>query len=264
MLPTTLPANAYLPSRAKAELDFKASIKRGDRKMPAKRVQEHLTLRGFGLDIDSDFGPTTEKRVKDFQASKQLPVTGIVDFATWEKLVDPLVLALQPIAAGGKTLSQLTLDYARQHVRSHPREAGGDNRGPWVRCYLGWDGADARWCAGFVCFALEQAADTLGVGLPIGASASCDVLAKGAQAAHLFVAESRVKSGAFAKSAILPGSFFLKREVPNDWTHVGIVLATGADAFDTVEGNTDNDGSSNGFEAAERARGYGSKDFIVW
>ena len=40
--------------------------------------------------------------------------------------------------------------------------------------------------------------------------------------------------------------------------------APAKESFDTAEGNTDSGGSSNGFEAAERARGYGSKDFIVW
>ena len=70
--------------------------------------------------------------------------------------------ALNPIAAGGKSLSTLAAAYAKQHIKNHPKEAGGDNRGPWVRSYLDWGGKDARWCAGFVCFALEQAAHTLG------------------------------------------------------------------------------------------------------
>ena len=51
-----------------------------------------------------------------------------------------MVKALRPIAAGTKTMSDLTLAYALQHVAQHPREAGGDNRGPWVRMYLGWEG----------------------------------------------------------------------------------------------------------------------------
>jgi hypothetical protein len=72
------------------------------------------------------------------------------------------VKALNPIAAGGKSLSTLAAAYAKQHIKNHPKEAGGDNRGPWVRSYLDWGGKDARWCAGFVCFALEQAAHTLG------------------------------------------------------------------------------------------------------
>jgi hypothetical protein len=74
--------------------------------------------------------------------------------------------ALNPIAARSKSLSDFPAAYAKQHIKNHPPEAGGDNRGPWVRSYLGWHGKDARWCAGFVCFALEQAAFTLGVKTP--------------------------------------------------------------------------------------------------
>lgn len=245
----------------KKELDWTKDIAIGARAMPAQRVQEHLKLNGFGVDIDADFGPATEKRVKDFQKAKGLPVTGVVTMATWERLVDPIVRALKPIAAGGKTLSELTLAYSLQHLAQHPAEAGGDNAGPWVRCYLGWDGHDARWCAGFTCFALEQAADTLGVKLPIETSASCDTLAWGAKQAKIFASEASVKA---SKAAIKPGSFFLVRKTASDWTHVGIVSHAAASTFDTVEGNTDSNGSSNGFEAAERVRGYASKDFIVW
>ena len=180
------------------------------------------------------------------------------------KLYAEIVKALNPIAAGGKSLSALAAAYAKQHIKNRPREAGGDNRGPWVRSYLDWDGKDARWFAGFVCFALEQAAHTLGVQLPIKSSSSCDVLAMEAKTAGKFVPESRVRSGAFAKKDLVPGTFFLVRKVPEDWVHVGIVTAPAKESFDTAEGNTDSGGSSNGFEAAERARGYASKDFIVW
>jgi hypothetical protein len=135
--------------------------------------------------------------VRDFQTARGLPATGIVDMKTHEELVAPIVKALNLIAAGGKSLSALAAAYAKQPIKNHPREAGGDNRGPWVRSYLDWDGKDARWCAGFVCFALQQAAHTLGVHLPIDSSSSCDVLAMEAKTAGKFVPESRVKSGAF-------------------------------------------------------------------
>jgi hypothetical protein len=264
MLPSALAANAFVSTDARKELDWTANIEIGAKQMRARRVQEHLTLNGFALSIDADFGPATQKRVKDFQTAKGLPVTGVVNRATWDKLVDPMVRALQPIPAGNKTLTQLTLLYSRQHVAQHPREAGGDNRGPWVRAYLGWDGPDARWCAGFVCYSLRAAAHTLGVSVPIPTSASCDVLAAGAKAASKFVSETKVTSGAFPKSQILPGSFFLVRKTASDWVHVGIVKKADPSTIDTVEGNTDSGGSSNGFEAAERVRNYTKKDFIVW
>jgi hypothetical protein len=193
----------------KEEIDFDGPIERGAKKMRAQRVQEY----GFAVSIDGDFGPATEKRVRDFQAARGLPATGVVDMKTHVELVAPIVKALNPIAAGGKSLSTLAAAYAKQHIKNHPREIGGDNRGPWVRSYLDWDGKDARWCAGFVCFALEQAAHTLGVDLPIESSSSCDVLAMEAKTAGKFVPESKVKSGAFAKKDLVPGTFFLVRKV---------------------------------------------------
>lgn len=78
------------------------------------------------------------------------------------------------------------------------------------------------------------------------------------------MAESKVKSGAFPKSQLLPGSFFLVRKTANDWVHVGIVKKADPSTMDTVEGNTDSGGSANGFEATERVRNYAKKDFIVW
>jgi len=34
--------------------------------------------------------------------------------------------------------------------------------------------------------------------------------------------------------------------------------------FQTIEGNTNDDGSREGYEGCQRVRGYASKDFIVW
>ena len=259
------PARRSLPPRrVKAEIEFKNPIKQRARGMRAQRVQEFLTLNGFSVSIDADFGPATKRRVEDFQAARGLATTGVVDFKTHVELVAPVVRALKPISTRGRNLSSLTSAYAKQHIKQSAREVGGNNRGPWVRIYLGWDGPGALWCAGFVCFALEQAGHTLGEKPPIKSSSSCDVLANEAKRANVFVSETRVRSGKFPKSELVPGSFFLIRRVPGDWFHVGIVTEAAKDSFDTAEGNTDSGGSSNGYEAAERTRNYRAKDFIVW
>ena len=264
MLPTTLATGAYVTAHAKKELDWTLPIGRGAKKMAARRVQEHLTLAGFGVPIDADFGPATEKRLQDFQRAKGLPASGVVDQATFEKLVEPLVKALQPIPGAGKSLSQLTLQYSLQHTAQHPLEVGGPNSGPWVRTYLGFEGSGALWCAGFVCYALEAAGRTLGIAPPIASSFSCDTLADRAKVAGKFVSGAKIRSGAIPKSKLVGGSFFLVARTSTDFTHVGIVSHADASTFDTVEGNTNSGGSSNGTEATERARGYDGKDFIVW
>lgn len=259
MLPGTIAPNSYMPSRVKKELDWDLPIQVGHKQMKAKRVQEWLTIAGFPVVIDADFGQATEQRVKDFQAAKGLGATGIVDAVTHEQLVAPLVNAVVPIAPGGMTFPELILAYSLQHVAQHPVEAGGDNRGPWVRAYMANDGVDWKWCSGFVCFALEQAARTLAIAAPIASSASCDVMKANAATAGRYRA-----GGTVAPAAIRPGSFFLVRRTNTDWTHIGIVSNAGASTFRTVEGNTNDGGSVNGFEACERVRDYNKKDFIIW
>ncbi len=43
---------------------------------------------GLQIGVDGIFGQETENAVKDFQGSHNLPLTGIVDFATWEALAN--------------------------------------------------------------------------------------------------------------------------------------------------------------------------------
>jgi hypothetical protein len=50
---------------------------------------------------------------------------------------------------------------------------------------------------------------------------------------------------------------------PTDWQHVGIVTSAEKDAFHTIEGNTNDEGSREGFEVCERVRGYDKKDFLI-
>jgi hypothetical protein len=43
---------------------------------------------------------------------------------------------------------------------------------------------------------------------------------------------------------------------------VGIVAAARPDAFHTIEGNTNDAGDRDGYEACARVRGYDRKDFV--
>jgi hypothetical protein len=50
-------------------------------------AQQHLKGAGQSLTVDGDFGTGTEDAVKSFQASTGLPVTGQIDTATWQALL---------------------------------------------------------------------------------------------------------------------------------------------------------------------------------
>src|SRR4051812_24084082 len=49
-------------------------------------LQQKLAALGFAVTADGSFGPGTKAAVEQFQTSKGLPATGIVDAATWKAL----------------------------------------------------------------------------------------------------------------------------------------------------------------------------------
>lgn len=242
------------------ELKFATDIKRKHRGKKVKRVQEWLSLQGPGPVPDGDFGPATETSVRNFQKKKGLPATGVVDSATFELLVAPLRAALAPIPADGKSLGRLVVAYAKQHLKQHPREIGGTNSGPWVRLYMnGLEGPAAPWCAGFACFVLKQATESAGASMPIVPSFGVDQLAFSAQGRDRFIEGSKPAN----RRKVKPGAFFLSaKDVPNDWSHVGIFVSGTAESFTSIEGNTNDEGSFEGFEVCTRIRGWDKKDFI--
>lgn len=83
------------------------TLQRGD-EGPWVELLQNL-LRGLGYTIDrfdhAPFGPQTETAVREFQQQQQLPVTGVVDTATWIKLENPDDTPTDP---GGKVPEALT------------------------------------------------------------------------------------------------------------------------------------------------------------
>ncbi len=62
------------------------TIKRGDKGPDVKLCQELLNGKGYSTSIDSDFGPSTEKQVKQFQKDNGLTSDGVVGSKTWNAL----------------------------------------------------------------------------------------------------------------------------------------------------------------------------------
>ena len=94
--------------------------------------------------------------------------------------------------------------------------------------------------------------------MPIEGSFSCDLLAAQAKEAGLFPAEAQTET-----TKPKAGAIFLSRRTSNDCTHTGIVARAGAAAVETIEGNTNDEGSREGYEVCARTRGYTSRDFIT-
>ncbi|MBW1800122.1 MAG: peptidoglycan-binding protein [Deltaproteobacteria bacterium] len=248
---------------ARKDLEFDRAIRKGHVNRKVRIVQEWLCHHGVLLSIDGDFGPITEKAVLKFQGRKGLEKTGVADRETFQRLTTPMLRALTPLLPDARPYHRMIVALARQHLAEHPREIGGENRGPWVRLYMkGNDGKEWLWCAGFVSFIMQQAADVMQIAAPIQSTFSCDVLAERAMADERFISERSLNRGEVSPRDIPPGSLFLCRRTPSDWNHVGIVTRFEEEGFETIEGNTNDEGSREGYEVCKRLRGYKKKDFI--
>lgn len=236
-------------------------IDQGARGKNVRAVQEWLGLHGIHTAIDGGYGPATAAAVGMFQSQNRLRSTGVVDKATFERLAAPMAAAIAPLEpAANAKLGTVVIAYAQQHLAQHPREIGGQNRGPWVRLYMtGNEGPEWPWCAGFATFVLKQACDTVGCALPIRPTVSCDLLAASAQENDCFVRGAVTRD----RSRVKPGSLFLNSRTAGDWVHTGIVVRLDDDVFYTIEGNTNDSGDREGYEVCARVRGYKNKDFVT-
>ncbi|MFP2930499.1 peptidoglycan-binding protein [Pyxidicoccus sp. 3LG] len=243
------------------ELELDRVYRRGEQGRGVRRLQEWLSLHGFAVAIDGDFGAATEAALKRFQAKAGLTVTGVADAVTFDRLVAPMKAAIATIPAQGRSLGSLVVAYASQHLAQRPREMGGDNRGPWVRLYMdGKEGEAWAWCTGFATFCVQQAARTLGVPPPMERTFSCDSLASFGREKGRFLSTLTAPPD---RALIHPGSLFLRRRTATDWEHAGIVTEVDEETFQTIEGNTNDDGSREGYEVCARTRGFRNMDFVL-
>lgn len=249
------------------EYTVKLPLERGSKGAAVKLLQEWLCLNDCKLSIDGAFGAATEATVRKFQTKSRIAATGIVDEETWNMLLLPLRNATRSLSTTAETYAQRVVASARQHLKAHPMEIGGQNAGPWIRLYMnGKEGADWPWCAGFVTYILAQASEGMKVDRnPLKPTASCDILASQAADKEILLTEKEIAKDADKKSLLRPGAIFLVRssKTSSDYVHTGIVTAVHDEYFETVEGNTNDAGEREGYEVCRRLRGYGSKDFII-
>ena len=171
-----------------ADLELERAIRRGMGGQHVRLVQGWLGLDGFHVAVDGEFGPATQRAVREFQRASGLPDSGVVDGATYELLTAPMRMALAPLPRRGRAVGALVVAAAWRHLAARAREIGGQNRGPWVRLYTGGlEGAAYPWCAGFATLCLQQACASLGGPMPIPTTLACDVMADASRAAGAFL-----------------------------------------------------------------------------
>jgi hypothetical protein len=252
----------------KKELLIKAPQQKNgpaNNKKDIEKIQSWLNLfamqnssSGTATGIDGDFGSATEKAVLNFQKFNNLPQTGSVDQTVFSLLTTPLQKAFED-SITGNNLRELVLNVAKNHLKNHPFELvinTQSNTGPWVRSYMdGNEGTDWFWCMGFVQSILDQAASIQGKNfktlMPL--TYSCDTVGTiGIQKKLL----TRYQVARTNPELIKPADVFLLQKTPNDWFHTGIITAVHGDLIETIEGNTNADGSHNGNAVMNRIRNF--------
>ncbi len=242
-------------------LTITETIVRGSRqKKLITLIQEWLCISGQSIKIDGDFGPATQKAVINFQLNNKLPQTGKVDPLTFDSLVRPMKSMADYTLSGGGDLLSAVVELSTKYEAVHPVEVGGQNKGPWVRYFMdGHQGNFWPWCAGFNTFIVKQASKLAGITTSLPRTYSCDVIGMWAKNRKQLVSGV---SGDLTR--IRPGHLFLVRRTRNDWTHTGIVIEMTPEYCVTIEGNTNDEGSREGYEVCRRIRSFRSLDFVIY
>ncbi len=77
------------------------TVQHGDKGDAVSQAQRALRRTpNLALEVDGEFGPLTETATKEFQKQAGLPVTGVVDDATWQAL--PTGLPMPVLKRGSK------------------------------------------------------------------------------------------------------------------------------------------------------------------
>lgn len=277
-------------------------LKRGSRGTDVARLQaelnQHVKPQPM-LDVDGVFGAKTEDTVRIFQRRQGLTVDGIVGSDTWAEIdrlsrnaggpgipgalaaaaaVGVMTGTSAAIAAATAVLDLPATDHERRqhsagqtsavaelatqialtqtHVREQPE---GSNRGPEVDAYARAAGEEPPilWCMAFVYWAFEQASGRLGtsnplVGVPAG------------QRDYVTGVYAWANRQGLTVNSPIRGDIFCVRGGSNGRTHqhTGIVTQVNGGTISTIEGNTNNDGSSNGIGVFARSRSTSNLDFI--
>jgi len=247
----------------------------GDDDYDCGRVQEWVNLQkhhiqGFKVTIgvDDDFGGGTTLAIKHFQDRFNLEVTGIVDQETWNQLVAPMKRAFGKVSfEPEESIQNRIVTYAKQQLVEHPVERR-SNEGPWVRSYcFGKDGSAYPWCAGFVTTIVDMAADSLGNDVKdyMISSLSCDLILADAMDENRGQTHHRNVMVKTEPRLIEPGDLFLviNRRNPDDAKHIGIVIDMNDTIMTTIEGNTNDEGSREGYEVCQRYRDLAKGNYDI-
>lgn len=80
-----------------------ATFERGDEGQEVLEIQKSLAALSYKIDLDGQFGPGTEKVIKQFQKDRKLEVDGIVGPATYRALLNKEI----PVSRGDNSIRRV-------------------------------------------------------------------------------------------------------------------------------------------------------------
>lgn len=215
-------------------------------------LKKRLNELGFGpLSTDGPeakiFGPKTTEAVKNFQTGHFLEPDGKVGPETIKALFPASIAApdkyhIQPWQSSANVLRLRALDILTAQVGVRERYPNG---GPAIEIILASVGLGPgySWCMAAMFWAVDQAAHELGVKNPMMRTGG--VLRQFNEGSCPHVTD------------VIPGDIFIMKVGDQGAGHTGMIRQVRAGGIlDTVEGNTNDDGSANGDGFYFRNRNY--------
>ena len=243
-----------------------------------KEIQELLCYHRFGVVIDGAPGKATKRAMSEFMEAAGVPNwqwAYPLPKAAQDLLVEPFRrlthLASDTSIGVYATFADALVGFAEDFLDADFHEIGGDNKGPCVRMVS--DGSEGGpWCANYDTFIVGLAHDYMTrSGKPPRfdkaryRSGYCPTLERVAREdGRLITKEAALLNPLLVKKGML----FLVwgRDAAGNLRsfHTGIVRddAWPDGTYSTIEGNTNDDGSREGFEVARRVRAVDNCNFV--
>lgn len=204
--------------------------------MNVRAIQAKLKEKGYLIKVDNILGGETRGAIMDFQAKQGIKSDGEVGPNTLKALGLPAfqqksVYKLRPISAAGQTLAARAMYIA---ISQNGVREQSNNSGPAVDAFLASVGLPSgySWCMAFVYWCYTQAANALGIINPLVRTGGCMRQWNESKCHKLHDTPA-------------PGDVFIM-DLGGGAGHTGIVTAVHGDEIETVEGNTNDNGSANG------------------
>jgi len=230
-------------------------IQKGEtNKAIVKAIQEKLNEAGLGpIEVIGIYGPKTVNAVKLFQAThrdkKGLPleIDGKIGSLTWEILFGLNTVTVTEEAANSLLAEAVKIALSQIGVMEDPP---GSNRGKKVEAYQASVGIDPGtfWCAAFVYCCFQNAAEKLVRKNPVLKTGHCITHWRDTPGKKITGADAIDKP-----SLIKPGQIFII-STGGSSGHTGIIESIDGGFINTIEGNTNPSGSSNGIGVFRNAR----------